>query len=60
MDELEQEKKELKEYQEKDRERRCLEYALHSRELEDVSTALDTVSLALESHVGLADASGRE
>ncbi|WVO12564.1 hypothetical protein L204_100168 [Cryptococcus depauperatus] len=43
LNELEEEKKELKEYQEKDRERRCLEYALHQRELEDVSNALDEV-----------------
>jgi structural maintenance of chromosome 3 (chondroitin sulfate proteoglycan 6) len=44
--ELEEEKDELKEYQSKDRERRCLEYALHNRELEDVTTALDHVSPA--------------
>lgn len=41
--ELEEEKEELKEYQEKDRERRCLEYALHQRELEDVTNALDEI-----------------
>lgn len=39
--ELEEEKEELKEYQEKDRERRCLEYALHERELNEVSGALE-------------------
>lgn len=43
MRELEEEKEELKEYQEKDRERRCLEYALHQRELEDVTNALDEI-----------------
>lgn len=42
--ELEEEKEELKEFQEKDRDRRCLEYALHQKELEDVSAALDQVS----------------
>ena len=31
LSELEEEKEELKEYQEKDRERRCLEYALFER-----------------------------
>jgi chromosome segregation ATPase len=41
LSELEEEKEELKEYQEKDRERRCLEYALFERELEEVSGALE-------------------
>lgn len=41
LTELEEEKEELKEYQEKDRERRCLEYALFERELQDVSRALE-------------------
>ncbi|KZT33869.1 RecF/RecN/SMC protein [Sistotremastrum suecicum HHB10207 ss-3] len=39
--ELEEEKEELKEFQAKDKERRCLEYAMHSRELEEVGNALD-------------------
>lgn len=38
--ELEEEKEELKEFQEKDKERRCLEYALYQRELEEVGEAL--------------------
>ncbi|KZO92322.1 structural maintenance of chromosome protein 3 [Calocera viscosa TUFC12733] len=38
--ELEEEKEELKEFQAKDRERRCLEYALYTRESEDVNQAL--------------------
>ncbi|KAF5351584.1 hypothetical protein D9758_007209 [Tetrapyrgos nigripes] len=41
LNELEEEKEELKEFQEKDKERRCLEYALYQRELEDVGSALD-------------------
>lgn len=45
LEELEQEKQELKEYQEQDRERRCLEYAFHYRELDDVSKALEQVSM---------------
>lgn len=39
--ELEEEMQELKEYQQKDRERRCLEYALFERELQEVSGALE-------------------
>ena len=38
---LEEEKEELKEYQQKDRERRCLEYAMFDRELAAVNEALD-------------------
>ncbi|KAL5530813.1 SMC3 [Sanghuangporus sanghuang] len=41
LNELEEEKEELKEYQGKDRERRCLEYALFERELQEVSAALE-------------------
>lgn len=41
LNELEEEKEELKEYQEKDRERRCLEYALFERELQEVTAALE-------------------
>ena len=44
LTELEEEKEELKEYQKSDRERRCLEYGLHARELDDVTVALDQVS----------------
>ncbi|KAH7913439.1 RecF/RecN/SMC [Hygrophoropsis aurantiaca] len=41
--ELEEEKEELKEFQEKDKERRCLEYALYQRELEEVGEALEEI-----------------
>ena len=41
LSELEEEKEELKEYQEKDRERRCLEYALFERESQEVTGALE-------------------
>lgn len=44
LDELAEEQKELKEFQTKDKERRCLEYRLHQRELDDVTAALDKVS----------------
>ena len=40
LTELEEEKEELKEFQEKDKERRCMEYALYQRELEEVGEAL--------------------
>ncbi|RDX44908.1 structural maintenance of chromosome protein 3 [Lentinus brumalis] len=43
LTELEEEKEELKEFQEKDKERRCLEYALYQRELEDVGAALEEI-----------------
>ena len=40
LQELEEEKEELKEFQNKDKERRCLEYALYQRELEEVTETL--------------------
>lgn len=40
LQELEEEKEELKEFQDKDKERRCLEYALYQRELEEVTETL--------------------
>ncbi|TCD64165.1 Structural maintenance of chromosomes protein 3 [Steccherinum ochraceum] len=43
LTELEEEKEELKEYQEKDKERRCLEYAVYSRELDEVTEAVDEI-----------------
>ena len=41
LSELEEEKEELRGYQEKDRERRCLEYAFYHREQVAIATALD-------------------
>lgn len=41
--ELEKEKEELKKFQEKDKERRCLEYAMYQTELGDIVRALDGV-----------------
>lgn len=43
LTELEEEKEELKEFQEKDKDRRCLEYAVYQRELEEVAEALDEI-----------------
>ncbi|KAF9182630.1 Structural maintenance of chromosomes protein 3 [Haplosporangium sp. Z 11] len=41
LEELEEEKEELKLYQEHDRRRRCLEYTIYSREQKDISEALE-------------------
>lgn len=41
--ELESEKQELEQYRTQDNDRRCLEYALHSKELEDVTATLEAV-----------------
>ncbi|CAO3568041.1 unnamed protein product [Mortierella alpina] len=41
LEELNEEKEELKLYQEHDRRRRCLEYTIHSREQKEVSEALE-------------------
>lgn len=43
LTELEEEKEELKEFQEKDKERRCLEYAMYQSELADLTHALDDI-----------------
>ena len=43
LTELEEEKEELKEFQEKDKERRCLEYAMYQGELEDITRVLDDI-----------------
>ena len=43
LDELEEEKKELKQFQEQDRKRRCLAYALHSREQKEANDGLERV-----------------
>lgn len=51
LSELEEEKEELKEYQEKDRERRCLEYALFERELQEVTGALEELEEERRSEV---------
>ena len=47
LEELEEEKRELKEFQEKDRDRKSLEYAIFSKELEEISTALENVSVSV-------------
>lgn len=41
--ELEEEKDELRNYQDRDRERRCLEYTIYSREQQEISGVLDSL-----------------
>lgn len=41
--ELEEEKDELRNYQDKDKERRCLEYTIYSREQQEISSFLDNL-----------------
>ena len=43
LGELEEEKEELRGYQEKDRERRCLEYTIYHREQVEIVNALDNI-----------------
>ncbi|QSL65683.1 hypothetical protein MERGE_002996 [Pneumocystis wakefieldiae] len=43
LNELEQEKNELKEFQKKNRERRCLEYTIYAREQEEINKALTNI-----------------
>ncbi|KAJ8607505.1 hypothetical protein MRB53_040277 [Persea americana] len=57
LDELEEEKNELREYQEKDRERRCLEYTIYHREQEALQEALDKLEEDREDGVGQSDES---
>lgn len=40
LDQLEEEKNELREFQDKDRERRCLEYTIHNREKDAIEEAM--------------------
>lgn len=46
LKELEEEKEELRAFQEKDRERRCLEYTIHNREQQEISAALEQLDEA--------------
>lgn len=43
LTELEEEKEELKDFQDKDKERRCLEYTIYSRELTEINNALEEI-----------------
>ena len=53
--ELEEEKDELRNYQDKDKERRCLEYTIYSREQQEISNVLDNLEEARQNGVEDAD-----
>ncbi|KAJ6113981.1 structural maintenance of chromosomes protein 3 [Penicillium sp. IBT 18751x] len=53
--ELEEEKDELRNYQDKDKERRCLEYTIYSREQQEISHVLDSLEEARQNGVEDAD-----
>ncbi|KAI9166803.1 Chromosome segregation protein sudA [Paramyrothecium foliicola] len=60
LSELEDEKEELRGFQEKDRERRCLEYAYHHREQVTVQEALDEIDAARQDGLDTTDSSRTE
>ncbi|KAJ5160889.1 Chromosome segregation protein sudA [Penicillium canariense] len=53
--ELEEEKDELRNYQEKDKERRCLEYTIYSREQHEIANVLDNLEEQRQNGVEDAD-----
>ncbi|CAI7566385.1 unnamed protein product [Penicillium manginii] len=53
--ELEEEKDELRNYQDKDKERRCLEYTIYSREQHEISNVLDNLEEQRQNGVEDAD-----
>lgn len=53
--ELEEEKDELRNYQEKDKERRCLEYTIYSREQHEITNVLDNLEEQRQNGVEDAD-----
>lgn len=53
--ELEEEKDELRSYQDKDKERRCLEYTIYSREQHEISNVLDSLEEQRQNGVEDAD-----
>jgi structural maintenance of chromosome 3 (chondroitin sulfate proteoglycan 6) len=59
LGELEEEKEELRSYQEKDRERRCLEYTIYHREQVEIAHVLDQIDEQRQTGVDETD-DGRE
>lgn len=51
LDELEEDKKELQDYRDKDRERRCLEYTIYHREQDEINKAIESLEQAKENGV---------
>ncbi|KAK2591226.1 Structural maintenance of chromosomes protein 3 [Conoideocrella luteorostrata] len=60
LTELEEEKEELRGFQDKDRERRCLEYAYHHREQVTVQSALEDIDSARQDGLDTSDSSRTE
>lgn len=60
LTELEEEKEELRGFQDKDRERRCLEYAYHHREQVTVQSALEDIDNARQDGLDTSDSSRTE
>ncbi|KAI5465707.1 condensin complex component SMC3 [Mariannaea sp. PMI_226] len=60
LDELEEEKEELRGFQDKDRERRCLEYAYHHREQVTIQSALEDLDNARQDGLDSSDTSRQE
>lgn len=58
--ELEEEKEELRGFQDRDRERRCLEYAYHHREQVTIQSALEEIDNARQDGLDSADSSRSE
>ncbi|GAB7328029.1 hypothetical protein MBLNU13_g00080t1 [Cladosporium sp. NU13] len=55
LDQLEEEKNELREFQDKDRERRCLEYTIHNREKDAIEEAMAAQEEARNQGVEMGD-----
>lgn len=60
LNELEEEKEELRGYQERDRERRCLEYAYHYREQVTIQETLEEIDSARQGGLDTTDSSRAE
>lgn len=58
--ELEEEKEELRGFQDRDRERRCLEYAYHHREQVTIQSALEDIDSARQDGLDTSDSSRTE
>jgi structural maintenance of chromosome 3 (chondroitin sulfate proteoglycan 6) len=55
LGELEEEKEELRSYQEKDKEKRCLEYTIFSREQAEITSALEQIEEQRQTGMGGTD-----
>ncbi|KAF4506898.1 hypothetical protein G6O67_006934 [Ophiocordyceps sinensis] len=60
LSELEEEKEELRGFQEKDRERRCLEYAYHHREQMTIQSTLEDIDSARQDGLDTTDSNRTE